>query len=151
MKMLRQLPLFPIIAALSLVRCASVGQSGTLPQYQPNVAVAQPRAPRGAVQPQKAAKAFLYVENGDNTIAAYSIAQSGALTELDGSPYGSNTNSPGDFSIAVDPKGPYVFATGSVSDNVAIFSIGAGGSLTSVSDSMNAGTGARQKSSWREH
>jgi 6-phosphogluconolactonase len=140
MKTLRHLPLLPIAAALSLAACASGSQNGALPQYAPSAGAARPSLPGAAVRPRKSAGPFLYVENGDSTIAAYSIAKSGALTELNGSPYGSNTNSPADYSIAVDPKGPYVFVTGGVSDNVAIFSIGADGSLTSVSDSTNAGT-----------
>jgi 6-phosphogluconolactonase len=129
-------------AAFALAACSSNPAPGVGP-----LPAAETRVPSGsrAGAPRHAADTsggYLYVVNGDSTIAAYTIAASGALTELSGSPYNSDTNSPADFSIAVDPKGPSLYVTGSVSDNVAIFSIGSGGSLTPVSDSTNAGGGA---------
>lgn len=89
-----------------------------------------------------ASVSYLYVENGNSTISVFGIAKSGMLAEIEGSPFASDTNSPADYSIAVDPKGPYLYASGSVSDNIAIFSIGSSGAPTLVSDSTQAGTGA---------
>jgi len=87
------------------------------------------------------AASYLYVEDNNSLISAFAIAKNGSLTEVAGSPYNSNTNSPGSFAIAVDGNGPYLYTTGSVSANVAIFLIGADGSLTSVSDATETGTG----------
>lgn len=85
---------------------------------------------------------YLYVENGNSTISAFSIAKNGTLTELGGSPFSSETNSPTDFSIAIDRKGPYLYTSGTVSDNVAVFSISSKGALKLVSDNTQAGEGA---------
>jgi DNA-binding beta-propeller fold protein YncE len=85
---------------------------------------------------------YLYVENQNSTISAFSVAKNGALSEISGSPFASETNGPSTFSIAVDPKGPDLYVTGTVSQNLAIFSIGSGGGLTLVSDSTSAGDGA---------
>lgn len=89
-----------------------------------------------------AAGGYLYVENNNSTISAYGIASNGALTELSGSPYASDTTGPEAFAIAVDPKGPYLYVTGSESENVAVFSIGSKGALKLSSSSPKAGTGA---------
>lgn len=89
-----------------------------------------------------AAGGYLYVENNNSTIAAYAIASSGALAAISGSPYASNTVGPAFFAIAVDPKGPYLYATGTESANVAIFSIGSNGALKPSSSKTNAGGGA---------
>jgi 6-phosphogluconolactonase (cycloisomerase 2 family) len=85
---------------------------------------------------------YLYVENQNSTISAFSVAENGALSEISGSPFASETNGPSLFSIAVNPKGPDLYVTGTVSQNLAIFSIGSGGGLTLVSDSTSAGDGA---------
>jgi len=82
---------------------------------------------------------YLYVENGNSVISALEIAKDGSLKEISGSPFNSNTTGPGNFGIAVDGTSPYLYTTGTESDNVAIFSIGADGALTSVSDTTNAG------------
>ncbi|HTT83479.1 MAG TPA: beta-propeller fold lactonase family protein [Rhizomicrobium sp.] len=85
---------------------------------------------------------YLYVENTNSVISALEVANDGSLTEIAGSPFNSNTTGPGQFGIAVDPKGPYLYTTGGESDNVAIFSIGADGALTSVSDTTDPGGSA---------
>jgi 6-phosphogluconolactonase (cycloisomerase 2 family) len=90
-----------------------------------------------SVVEKAAAGDYLYVENGDNTLSAFAVAKNGALSPVTGSPFDSNTNSPGAFAIAIDPKGPYLYTTGSVSNNIAQFSIGAGGVLSLVSSSTN--------------
>ncbi|HTT82454.1 MAG TPA: beta-propeller fold lactonase family protein [Rhizomicrobium sp.] len=88
------------------------------------------------------AASYLYVEDNNSLISAFEIAKNGSLKEISGSPFNSNTNSPSDFAIAVDGNGPYLYTTGGDSDNVAIFSIGTDGSLTSVSDTTAAGQSA---------
>lgn len=107
-----------------------------MPQAQPNAAI------RGLNRPAGAAAGYLYAENGNSTIGAFSIAKSGALTALSGSPFDSDTTGPGPFAIAVNPEGPYLYTTGTISDNVAVFSIGSRGALTAVSSSTSAGGGA---------
>jgi len=73
---------------------------------------------------------FLYVGNEDANISAYKVhTQTGAITEIPGSPFGS-AYSP--FQIIVDPTGKYLFA-GCV-DYVQSFSINqATGELTLIS------------------
>jgi 6-phosphogluconolactonase len=120
------------LAAISLLAACSSSPIATVPPTQGNA---------GAHVPGSGAP-FLYVENGNSTLSAFSVAKSGALTAVSGSPYGSNTIGPSSFAIAVDPKGPYLYTTGTNSNNVAIFAIGAGGELTAVSDSTPGGDGA---------
>jgi 6-phosphogluconolactonase len=139
MKSLRLLQLCVTAAPLVLAACSSNAIPG---------AVASPTllaGTRHVSQTRNAPDAsggYLYVENGNSTISAFAVAENGALSEIKGSPYSAQTNSPGQFAIAVDPQGPYLYTTGSVSDNLAIFSIGSGGALTLASDSTQIGSGA---------
>lgn len=126
---------------LALAACSSpVSSTGPLVPTQSLITSAPVRA--ADLRAGHGAGSYLYVENNNSTISAYAIEASGALEEMDGSPYDSDTTSPGSFSIAVDPKGPYLYATGTQSANVAIFAIGSGGALTLSSDATQAGSGA---------
>jgi 6-phosphogluconolactonase len=125
---------------LTLLGCAAVASTACSSNVAPSAASLPPLARASASA--KAATPYLYVENGNSTITAFAVAKSGALSEVAGSPYTSNTTGPSSYSIAVDPKGPYVLATGTESDNVAIFSIGSGGALTFLGSNDKAGGGA---------
>ena len=117
---------------LLLAACASQAPSGGPLPAAGSARVARPGSASG----------YVFVENTNTTISVYAIAKSGALTEVSGSPFYSYTNSPGAFGIAVDPQGAFLYASGSVSANVASFSIGSSGGLTLLSQSTNAGVGA---------
>jgi 6-phosphogluconolactonase len=90
----------------------------------------------------KPATAYLYVENANNTISAFSVASDGALTALGGSPFATNTVGPSPFGIAFDPRGSFLYATGSQSQSVEVFSVASDGSLVAESSSDAAGDGA---------
>ncbi|HEV3092567.1 MAG TPA: beta-propeller fold lactonase family protein [Candidatus Cybelea sp.] len=119
--------------ALAVAGCASPSSPG---------ASSIPALPVAARAQHDPAGEYLYVENNNSTISAFSVAADGALTEISGSPFPSQTNGPADYSIAVDPQGPYLYVTGTVTGNIAVFSIGQGGTLDLVSDNTDAGTGA---------
>ncbi|HEY6486131.1 MAG TPA: beta-propeller fold lactonase family protein [Candidatus Cybelea sp.] len=125
--------LWQFAAIAALAGCSY--QTGSIP---PHVSTSS-RSAGGYAQ---SSAPYLYVENNNSTISVFAVASSGALTEIPGSPYDSQTNGPANFSIAIDGKGPYLYATGTSSGNVAVFSIGGDGGLTSVSTSTDAGVGA---------
>ncbi len=140
---LRLLQLVSVAAVLASAACSSNPASGggPLPVSQASGSSGERRFVRSNERPN-AAGGYLYAENNNSTIAAYAIASSGALTAISGSPYASNTLGPAFFEIAVDPKGPYLYTTGTQSENVAVFSIGSNGGLKPASSKANAGTGA---------
>jgi 6-phosphogluconolactonase (cycloisomerase 2 family) len=79
---------------------------------------------------------YLYAADfGDNTVAQFSVAASGALTP-DCNPITTcdKTNVGGSEpgSLAVDPSGPYLYAGNYNEGSVAPFTIGAGGTLSSI-------------------
>lgn len=123
-----------LAAIVTLAGCTF--QAATVPAQNP------PPAARSAGGHATPSSPYLYVENNNSTISVFAVASSGALTEIAESPFYSQTNGPAPFSISIDAKGPYLYTTGTSSGNVAVFSIGAGGALTSVSASTDAGAGA---------
>jgi 6-phosphogluconolactonase len=73
---------------------------------------------------------FVYVANTQgNSVSAYNIASSGALTPVPGSPFAAGV---GFLSVAVDPTGKFVYGVGSDEDDVSAYSIGSNGGLTLV-------------------
>lgn len=77
------------------------------------------------------AQKFLFVpDEGNEVIHVYSIASTGALTEVSGSPYDQCA-----FQFAVDPSGAYLVVPDYCNDNIAVYAIGSDGSLTAVAGS----------------
>lgn len=75
----------------------------------------------------------LYVSNGPSgTVSAFSIAGSGALTEIAGSPFTAGTNMAG---LAIDPKGTFLYAADFGGSRIASFSVQSGGGLAPVAGS----------------
>jgi 6-phosphogluconolactonase (cycloisomerase 2 family) len=123
--------------ALALAGCSNGGGGGASAFTPPaTVARVQP------MRPAKAAASYLYVENNNSTISAFSVASNGVLEEIGGSPFASDTTGPSPLSIAVDPRHSYLYLTGTESFNVAIFSIDQDGALALSSDSTQVGSGA---------
>jgi 6-phosphogluconolactonase len=89
---------------------------------------------------------FLYVANSDGprSISGSSIGANGVLTEIAGSPF-ANGGVSADISpssIAIDPWEQFVVVANSGSNNVAVYSIGANGTLTPVVGSPFPGGGS---------
>ena len=75
---------------------------------------------------------FVYVANfGDNTISAYRIGESGALTPVTGSPFPAL----GPFSVAADPFGRFLYVANTNFNTVSAYRIGEKGTLTPVAGS----------------
>jgi 6-phosphogluconolactonase (cycloisomerase 2 family) len=75
----------------------------------------------------------LYVSNGNaGTISAFSIAGSGVLTEIAGSPFTAGAFMAG---LAIDSKGQFLYGADSVNNKIASFSIQGGGALAAVAGS----------------
>ena len=86
---------------------------------------------------------FLYVSNGvGHTISAFSIGSGGALAELTPAvTVPSSTSTAATVAgLAIDPKGQFLYAADSANNEIASFSIGGGGTLTSVGAPFPAGT-----------
>jgi len=84
-------------------------------------------------------KSSVYVANQrSGTISAFSIAGTGALTNLAGSPYDSVTSA---SVLGVDNSGKYLLALG-YDKNIGLqmYAIGAGGGLTPVLSNVATGT-----------
>jgi len=76
---------------------------------------------------------YLFVaETGLNGLRALSIATTGALTELSGSPY---TTGLGPSGVIVDSTGSYVYVANRTANNVSGFLLSATGALTPISGS----------------
>jgi 6-phosphogluconolactonase len=90
------------------------------------------RTPEGiAITPNGS---FLYIANySDNTISAFSIASTGALSALQQSPLGETYQGP--LSLLVDNTGSYLYIANKGSGNVAAYSISSGGTLTVLANS----------------
>jgi 6-phosphogluconolactonase (cycloisomerase 2 family) len=73
----------------------------------------------------------LYVTNGapDNSIAEYTIASTGTLTPIAGSPLG-QTDGINPLSVVVDPSGKYLYVANEGSNSVTAYSIASDGSIT---------------------
>ncbi len=77
------------------------------------------------------AQKFLFVPDSDaQLLHSYTIASTGALTEVSGSPYAQCS-----FQLAVDPSGKFLVAPDFCNGNVDAYSIGSDGSLTLVAGS----------------
>src|SRR6266404_1499801 len=79
---------------------------------------------------------FAYVANGsDNTVSAYSIGSSGALTPVPGSPFAAGNVTD---SVAVDPTGKFAYVTNqgfpptNIPGTISAYSIASNGALTPV-------------------
>ena len=127
----------PVLAALI------AGCSNTAPGSP-----ALPLGSSGAAQPverersgRDVAVEFAYVTNfGSKNVSAYSIATSGALTTVTGSPFEAGTN-PG--AVAIDPTGKFAYVANYGSNNVSAYAINAtSGALKKLKGSpFPAGTG----------
>ena len=74
---------------------------------------------------------FLFVpDEGYDVIHAYTIASTGALTEVTGSPYSQCV-----FQLAVDPSGKFLVAPDYCNNNIDVYAIGSDGTLTAVAGS----------------
>ena len=84
---------------------------------------------------------FAYVANQTaNTISAYSIAASGALTGIGGSPFISDGTTPS--AVAVDPNGTFLYVANNGSNDVSVYAIADDtGILTSAGVGFPAGNG----------
>ena len=83
----------------------------------------------GTVVVSKGTQRYLYVPFNDGTLYGYSIdGATGALTTVSATPY----SAPGGNAIAGDPAGNFLFVSDSTTDLIYAFSIGAGGTLTSL-------------------
>lgn len=77
------------------------------------------------------AQKFMFVPDSDaRLLHAYTIATTGALTEVSGSPYAQCS-----FQLAVDPSGKFLIAPDFCQGKVDVYSIGSDGSLTLVAGS----------------
>ena len=77
--------------------------------------------------------AVLYVSNGTSgTISGFTIAGSGALTEVAGSPFTTGANITG---LRIDPKGQFLYAADTANNKIAAFSIAGTGALAPVAGS----------------
>jgi 6-phosphogluconolactonase (cycloisomerase 2 family) len=75
----------------------------------------------------------LYMANTDgNSISAYKIAETGALTQVAGSPFPSGK---WPFAVAVDVPGHLVFTANMGDDTISIYRIDANGGLTHLAES----------------
>ena len=77
---------------------------------------------------------FLYVSNrGLNSISAYTIGGTGALTPITGSPFQAGTNP---SAITVSPDGSFLYVSNQSSNNVSAYTITVGtGVLASIAGS----------------
>jgi 6-phosphogluconolactonase (cycloisomerase 2 family) len=65
---------------------------------------------------------YLYVANSSsNSLAIFTIASSGGLTQVPGSPLADIYNDP--IALVLDPKGQYLYVANQTSNNVAVYSI----------------------------
>jgi YVTN family beta-propeller protein len=81
---------------------------------------------------------YLYVTNfADGTVSAFGIdSATGALTPLDGSPFGAGGAGAGSVAIAVDPTGAFAYVANETAASISLFSVGATtGTLSPVSGS----------------
>ena len=77
--------------------------------------------------------------SGTNTISAFSLASTGALTELSGSPYTTGTSP---YALAEDRTGAFLLAVNAGGGpDLQVFSLGSDGGLSSVA---TANTGSVQ-------
>jgi 6-phosphogluconolactonase (cycloisomerase 2 family) len=117
----------------------SIGATGTLTAlnsgnpYPNGVASVMSLGNYGAVDPNNA---FLYVANGppDNSVTVFSIAASGTLSAVTGSPF-AVTGASQLISVAVEPTDKYLYAVDSPSagnGNVYAFNIVSGGGLSAT-------------------
>jgi len=97
-------------------------------------------APNPQVLAVSPSAGVLYVSNGPSgTVSAFSIAGSGALTEIAGSPFPAGTNIVG---ITIDPKGQFLYAADFGGGKISSFSIQSGGALAAVAGSpFSTGSG----------
>ena len=73
---------------------------------------------------------YLYVTNyGSNTLSAYSIGPSGALTAITS---GTITTGAGPFGIAFSPNGSYLYVANFIGSSLSAYSISTGGVLTAL-------------------
>src|SRR5579859_5606180 len=83
-----------------------------------------------AIDPQSK---FVFVANrGSNNVSVFSIGASGALTQVQGSPFTSGT---GPAFVTIDQAGSHLFVADQGSSDIAEFSIAGNGSLSPVSGS----------------
>jgi hypothetical protein len=83
---------------------------------------------------------YVYVANFfSNTVSAYSIGTTGALTSI-GAPVAAGF---GPFPVAVDPTGNFVYVANQIGNNVSAYSIGATGVLTPIGVPVAAGSNPR--------
>lgn len=74
---------------------------------------------------------FLYVPNrGADSVSVFSIAASGALTEISGSPF--NTAGSDAFAVKLHANSQFLYVANRSSDDITVFSIGPSGALTPV-------------------
>jgi 6-phosphogluconolactonase len=80
---------------------------------------------------------FIYVANGPaSSISAFTFNSSGAISPVAGSPFASTGAAiPNLNTVAIDPKGRFVYATDSANNAVAGFAIQPSGALTLLSGS----------------
>jgi len=77
--------------------------------------------------------AALYVSNGTSgTVSGFSIAGSGVLTEVAGSPFTAGANITG---LKIDPKGLFLYAADTANNKIAVFSIAGTGALAPAAGS----------------
>jgi 6-phosphogluconolactonase len=78
---------------------------------------------------------FVYVQNentNDNTVSAYKIGSTGALSPVKGSPFAAGLQP---YSVAIDPTGSYAYVNNFGNDNLSAYAIGSNGALTPISGS----------------
>jgi 6-phosphogluconolactonase (cycloisomerase 2 family) len=76
---------------------------------------------------------YLFVaETGTSIVRVLSIATTGALKELTGSPYSTGTGPTG---VLIDSTGSYLYVTNRASNNISAFLLSSSGALTQISGS----------------
>ena len=92
------------------------------------------------------AQHFAYVANQTaNTLSAYTIDSTGALTAMNGSPFTSSGQAP--IALTVDPDGTYLYVADKSSNTVSVYAIDqtidttTSGTLTATGDPIATGSG----------
>lgn len=130
--------------ATSLIDSFDIGRDGRLSAAPGSPYAAQAAGPFGSAF-RPAGLDQLFVSNahagpGNGTVSSFSVAPSGALSPVGGSPFPDFQTAP--CWVAISPDGRYLFATNTASDSISSYKIARDGTLTLLgSTTLRGGTG----------
>ena len=88
--------------------------------------------------------AYVYaISKANGSIAAFAVDyQSGALTQIDGSPFANNagTNNVAPLAIAAGPSGKFIYVANNTSQNISVYAVGTDGKLYGQSTPSTVGS-----------